>query len=405
VPAVPPLSPPTASAAAPLALLLDADLYAPEPLGLGHVLVGGGRVLYVGTERPRIEGVDVEETNLGGRRLIPGLVDAHVHVTGGGGEAGPHTAAPAPPLSAYTLAGVTAAVGLLGTDDLTRSPAGLLRRVRALNAEGLTAFMWTGGYHLPPATLTGSVRGDVVHLAECIGFGELAISDHRSSQPTLDQFLHVASECHVAGLMTGKAGVLHLHLGDGERGLDLVRRALDGTELPPRTFHPTHVNRRRALWAEALALTERGVTVDVTAFPPEDAGEDEVDAFDAVAHYLDAGLPPERLTVSSDGGGCLPHFDRQGELLRMDFATSGALAELLRRLIAAGRPLDAVLPPFTLNPARHLRLHGKGRVAPGGDADLVVLDEDHGVADVMARGVWVVRDGRPVVRGTFEPEA
>jgi beta-aspartyl-dipeptidase (metallo-type) len=386
----------------PLDLLVDADLYAPEPLGRRHVLVGGERVLYVGAERPRVEGVPVEETDLGGRRVIPGLVDAHVHVTGGGGEAGPHTAAPAPPLTAYTTAGVTTVVGLLGTDDLTRTTAGLLRRVRALNAEGITAFAWTGGYHLPPTTLTGSVRSDIVHVAEVIGFGELAISDHRSSQPRFDEFARVASACHVAGLMTGKAGVLHLHLGDGERGLAYVRRALAETELPPRTFHPTHVNRRSALLEEAFALAARGVPVDVTAFPPEDAGEDEVDAAEALARYLDAGLPPERLTVSSDGGGCLPHFDRQGALVRMDFATSRALADLLGRLLDAGRPLESVLPPFTSNPARSLRLPRKGRLAPGTDADLVVLDDAHRVTDVMARGRWMVRDGTPVVRGLFE---
>ncbi|MDX1418596.1 MAG: beta-aspartyl-peptidase [Rubricoccaceae bacterium] len=392
-------SPPTAPS---LTLLLDAELYAPEPLGRGHVLLGGGRVLHVGAEPPEIRGVPVEAVDLGGRRVVPGLVDAHVHVTGGGGEAGPHTRAPAPALSHYTTAGVTTVVGLLGTDDLTRNTAGLLARVRALRAEGLTAFFWTGGYHLPPTTLTGTVRGDIVHLAECIGFGELAISDHRSSQPTFEQVAHLASECHVAGLMSGKAGVLHLHLGDGERGLALLRRMLDETELPPRTVHPTHVNRRRALFDEALALAERGVTVDVTAFPPEEAGEDEVEASEAVGRYLDSGLAPERLTVSSDGGGCLPHFDPQGELVQMGFATSGALADLLRRLLDAGRPLESVLPPFTQNPARALRLARKGRLAPGADADLVVLDADHGIADVMARGRWMVRDGRPVVPGLFE---
>ncbi|MCH8031191.1 MAG: beta-aspartyl-peptidase, partial [Bacteroidetes bacterium] len=226
---------------APLQLLLNADIFAPEHLGRRHVLVGGGQVLYIGEEKPVVEGPEIEEIDLEGKRLMPGLVDAHVHVTGGGGEAGAHTRAPAPMLSHYTLAGVTTVVGLLGTDDLTRSTSGLLTQVKALRNEGLSAFAWTGGYHLPPTTLTGSVRGDIVHLEEVIGFGELAISDHRSSQPTFDEFLRVASECHVAGLMTGKAGVLHLHLGDGSRGLEFVRRALNETELPPRTFHPTHV--------------------------------------------------------------------------------------------------------------------------------------------------------------------
>lgn len=393
---------------APLTLLLDADVYAPEPLGRRAVLVGGGRILALTETPPDTGSLAADTVDLGGLRLVPGFVDAHVHVTGGGGEAGPHTAAPAPPLSAYTTAGVTSVVGLLGTDDTTRTTGGLLRRVKALRAEGLSAWAWTGGYHLPPTTLTGSVRADIAFVEEIIGFGELAISDHRSSQPSFEEFARLAADCHVGGLMTGKAGVLHLHLGDGPRGLALVRRALDETEIPPRTFHPTHVNRRRALFEEALALVPRGVTIDVTAFPPDPSAEgpgpdDEVSAADAVAAYLEAGLPPERLTVSSDGGGCLPTFDRQGELERMDFATSGALADLLATLLARGHTLAHVLPAFTANPARLLRLRGKGTLAPGADADLVVLGPEGRPRHVMARGRWHVRDGRPVVRGLFEP--
>lgn len=387
----------------PLDLLLNANVYAPEPLGRRAVLVGGGRILAVTDEPPSLTGLDVRTTDLDGRRLVPGLIDLHVHVTGGGGEAGPHTAAPAPRLSDYTTAGVTSVVGLLGTDDTTRTTGGLLRRVKALRAEGLSAWAWTGGYHFPPTTLTGSVRSDIAFVDEIIGFGELALSDHRSSQPTFDEVARLAADCHVGGLMTGKAGVLHLHMGDGERGLDLVRRVLSETEIPARTFQPTHINRRRALFEEALELAEQGVTIDVTAFPPDPSAADEVSASEAVGRFLDAGLPPERLTVSSDAGGSLPTFDRQGELLRMDFATSGALADLLAALLAEGRALEAVLPTFTSNPAALLRLHGKGRIAAGADADLVVLDDDGRPAEVMARGVWHVRSGRAVVRGTFEP--
>lgn len=385
-----------------LHLLVNADVYAPEPLGRKHVLVAHGRIAAVLDTIPMLdESLAVETADLYGRRLAPGFVDGHVHVTGGGGEAGFETAVPPVPLSAFTLGGTTTVVGLLGTDDLTRTTSSLLARVRALRAEGLSAYAYTGGYHVPPATFTGSVRSDIVHLGPVIGCAEIAVSDHRSSQPTFDELARIASECHVAGLMTGKAGVLHLHLGDGARGLDLVRRALAETELPPRTFYPTHVNRNRRLFDEALALVPHGVTIDVTAFPVED-GEDAWSAEDALERYWNAGLPPERITVTTDAGGALPVFDRQGELVKLDYARPSALLATVQALLARGHALETVLPPFTANPARALRLHGKGRIEAGRDADFAVLDADGALTDVMARGAWHVRDGALVRKGTFE---
>lgn len=383
-----------------LQLLTNAEVHAPEALGVQHILIAGGRVAWMGRDVPRLS-IDVAQRDLGGARVVPGLIDGHAHVTGGGGEAGAHTRVPPLPLSRFTAAGVTTVVGLLGTDDVTRTTGDLLAATRGLCAEGLSAWCYTGGYHLPPATLTGSVRGDIVHLERVIGVGELALSDHRSSQPTLDELLRVAADAHVAGLMTGKAGVCHLHLGDGERGLALVRAALDASELPARVFNPTHVNRRRALFDEACALAARGCTVDLTAFPVED-GEDAYLAQDALERYLGADLPPARVTVSSDGGGCLPRFDADGRVTHMDVGRPAALAECLQVLLARGHELERVLPAFTSNVALHLRLSGKGRLAQGADADLVVLTADGRPRDVMAGGVWHVLDCAPVVRGTFE---
>jgi beta-aspartyl-dipeptidase (metallo-type) len=223
-----------------------------------------------------------------------------------------------------------------------------------LREQGLNAWGYSGGYHLPPTTLTGSVRGDIVFVDALIGVGEIAISDHRSSQPTLDELLRLASEAHVAGLMTGKAGIVHLHLGDGMRGLELVRQALDQSELPARVFNPTHVNRRKALFTEAVDLARRGCSIDITAFPV-DEGEDAWSAADALTRYFDSGAPPAHVTISSDAGGCLPCFDGDGRVCGMSVGESGALLATLNELLARGMALAQALPAFTSNPARLLR--------------------------------------------------
>lgn len=385
-----------------LLLLRNAKVYAPEPSGLRDLLVGGGRILWMGEALTELPAALAAETlDLQGRRLLPGLIDAHVHVTGGGGEAGFRTRVPPLGVSRFTRAGITTVVGLLGTDDVARGPRDLLAQVYALREEGLAAWAFTGGYHVPPRTLTDSVRGDLVFIEALIGIGELAISDHRSSQPTLDELLRLASDAHVAGLMTGKAGVLHLHLGDGPRGLEPVRQALARSELPPRVFHPTHVNRRKALFEEALALARDGCTVDLTAFPVEE-GEDAWSAADGLIRYLDSGAPAERITVSSDAGGCLPVFDGDGHVCRMGVGESGALLATLNEAMQRGVPLERALPAFTANPARLLRLAGKGRIATGADADLLVLDEAGAAHTVIAGGVVHVREGRVERYGTFE---
>lgn len=386
----------------PLLLLRNADVHAPEPLGHRHLLIGGGKVVWMGPDDPCLSPtLAVTTVDLQGRRLVPGFIDAHVHASGGGGEAGHATRVPAPGLSRYTRAGVTSVVSLLGTDDLARGMPELLAHVYGLREQGLSAWAWCGGYHLPSATLTGSVRGDIALVEPIIGVGELAISDHRSSQPTLDELLRVASEAHVGGLMSGKAGIVHLHLGDGPRGLALVRRALDVSELPPRVFQPTHVNRRKALFEEAIALAQGGSHIDITAFPV-DEGEDAWSAEDALLRYLDSGAPPQRVSISSDGGGCLPVFDAEGRVAQMDVGDSGSLSTTLQALLARGLPLERALPAFTSNPATLLRLAGKGRIAVGMDADLVALDDDGLPFHVWAGGVAQVAEGTIMRRGMFE---
>lgn len=392
-----------------LTLLRNALVYAPEPRGRCDLLIAGETMVWLGPHASSLpltvaDSIELAVVDCTGQTLIPGLIDGHAHLTGGGGEAGPDTRVPAPHLSHYTSAGVTSVVGVLGTDDVTRTTGDLVAAARGLVASGLSAWCHSGGYHFPPTTLTGTVRGDIAHIDRIIGVGEVAISDHRSSQPTLDELLRLASEAHVGGMMSGKAGILHMHVGDGERGLDLIRQMLDTSELPARVFNPTHVNRRRALFDEAVALTARGCSIDFTAFPV-DENDDGWSADVALERYWKSGAAPERVTVSSDGGGCLPTFDADGVMIKMDVGSSAALAEIIRVLALRGYALEQILPPFTSNVATLLRLKNKGRIGAGADADLVLLDDAYRVTDVMARGAWHVRNAQRIRRGVFEASA
>lgn len=387
-----------------ISLLKNVTLFAPEPLGLKDVLIASGKIsaiLDISDENQLPPGWNVEVIDFGGATLFPGLIDSHAHITGGGGEAGFATQVPAVPLSEFTQVGVTTVVGLLGTDDTTRSTENLLARVYGLREEGMSAYCWTGGYHFPLTTLTGSAKSDIVFLEPVIGVGEFAISDHRSSQPTFEEVVKIASEAHVAGLITGKAGIIHFHLGDGDRRLQLIERAIEETELPARVFHPTHVNRNKALFEDSCRLLSAGGYIDITAFP-EGTGDDGLTAIQAIRIAFERELPVERITVSSDGGGCLPCFDLKGELQSMDFGRASTLMETIRAALKEGMQPESVLPMFTSNVASLLRLKSKGRVAANFDADLVVINENHEITDVMVNGTWHKRNGQALKVGTFE---
>lgn len=397
-------------------LITNAHIHSPTDLGIGCVLTCAGKIVYIGKSKPDLgSGLEVQVTDIEGRLLMPGLIDGHAHITGGGGETGYSSKVPPVPLSEFTGAGVTSVIGLTGTDDVTRSTSALIAATMALREEGMNAWCYTGGYHYPLNLLTDSALNDIVHIECVIGIGELAISDHRSSHMTLDELVRVAGEAHVGGLMTGKAGLLHLHLGDGVKGLQLVRDAIEQAEVPARIYHPTHVNRLQRLFDEACELVVQGCHIDLTAFPVEEeianaeseSSDDELQdngysVVDAVTRYIDKNLPIEKLTVSSDGGGCLPEFDKQGVLQKLDFARCQSLPTALGELLAMGIDTEQAISIFTRNAAQLYRLHGKGTIAVGADADLVTMDDQFQISDVMCRGVWHKKSGIQLKKGLFE---
>ncbi|MGM0858294.1 MAG: beta-aspartyl-peptidase [Pseudomonadota bacterium] len=359
-----------------LTLLRVGSIYAPEPLETNDILIADGRIAALGRDLEIPAGWPVRVVEARHLTAVPAFIDQHVHVTGGGGEGGYGTRCPE--ISAHEIAamGIGTVVGVLGTDSISRSPADLLAKVRGLRAEGIAAYMYTGAYRIPPPTLTGDIQRDLAWIPEVIGLGEIAISDHRSSQPRQDEIERLVSDTRVGAMLAGKRGICHFHLGDGKRGLEPLRRLLSETEIPADQVIPTHVNRHPALLEEAADFALAfNASVDVTAF--EDAG-DGLSGFDAVARLLQRGVPPELITLSSDCNGSLPEFDANGAYLGMKVARNTTLIADWQRLVREEvLPLETALGLISGSVARVLGLHAsKGRLAIGFDADVTLLDSE-----------------------------
>ncbi|QXB53708.1 beta-aspartyl-peptidase [Aeromonas sp. FDAARGOS 1415] len=373
-----------------LTLIEGAEVFSPAPLGQQDLLMADGRIAWMGKGLTVPADWPLARIDGRGRYLVPGLVDPLAHITGGGGEGGFAFRTPELAASEALQAGVTTLVAALGTDSLTRTPAQVLGKVREFRAAGVSAFMYTGSYHLPVKTLTGSVESDIMLIPEVLGVGEVAISDHRSSAPTHDELARLASEARVAGLLAGKSGVSFFHLGDGRGALAPLRALRDGTDIPLRQLYPTHCNRNPWLFAEAIEWGRAGGWVDLTASSFPDLLDDgEQLAADALVALLAAGVPRERISFSSDANASLPRFDGEGRLIELRCGQIGSLWQQFSRACALGVPLASALAVVTANPARALGLTGKGTLGVGQDADLLLIDpETLVIARVMSGGQW-----------------
>jgi beta-aspartyl-dipeptidase (metallo-type) len=384
-------------------LLKNGHVYAPTDMGIKDVLLVGRTIAHIADKielSPTLGGIEVYDVS--GCFIIPGFVDQHVHLIGGGGEGGFATRTPEVMLSDLTTAGTTTVVGTLGTDSVTRHMESLLAKARGLEAEGISTWIYTGAYDVPVPTLTGSVRSDIILIDKVIGAGEVAMSDHRSSQPSKEAFAQLAAEARVGGMLSGKAGVLHLHMGDGKRKLDWVFDILAETELPITQFTPTHLNKSKELLLEGIRFAKAGGMLDITAGSPAVAPQ-RIQPPEAITLCLEAGVPLDRITMSSDGNGSMPAFNEKGQLTGLIAASPRSIYEAVRNIVKANLlPLQDAIRFVTINPATSLKLPNKGRIDLGYDADIVVLDKELNIRHVFAKGCCMVKEHEVIVKGTFE---
>lgn len=389
-----------------ISLIKGCRVYAPQCLGCKDVLLAGGKIEGI------YENISVENNAFNiniiagkGKLMFPGFIDLHVHIIGAGGEGGYHTRTPEIQLSTLIESGITTVVGCIGTDDVCRNMSTLIAKVKSLKEEGMSAYAYTGSYEVPVKTLTGSIKSDIMLIDEIIGVGEIAISDHRSSQPRLDQFEWLAAQSRVGGLLSGKSGVVNVHMGEGRRKLNYLFKVIEDTEIPPEQLLPTHINRNGELFREGLDYIKKGGYVDLTTSSDLDHMENgEVRAGEGLREVLVNGLSSDHVTFSSDGNGSMPRFDESGNLSESGICSVSSLYREVKYAIDECRvPIDKAVSVITSNCADILKLKNKGRIKEGNDADFVIVDEESMDIDtVIAMGRVVVEKGKAVVKGTFE---
>lgn len=387
-------------------LIKNAAVYAPQYMGKKDVLIGGGKILKIDTELPEVAAYGVEVIDGRGKILMPGLIDSHVHILGGGGEGGARTRTPEIMLSEIIKGGVTTVVGCLGTDGCTRTMSNLLAKAKGLEEEGITAYVYTGSYQVPVRTITGSIMDDIILFDRIIGTGEIAVSDHRSSQPTREEFEKLVAETRVGGILSAKAGVVNIHMGGGKRKMELLYDVLDHTEIPAVNMLPTHINRSLEMMQDGIAYAKKyGGCIDLTtSFDVEHAVADEVKASRGLKMALEQGVPAEKVTFSSDAQGSLPVFAPDGSFAGLGVGSITSLyQEIKDTVLEEGLPLETALRAVTSNPASVLRLVGKGRIEEEMDADLLLADQETLEIDsVFAKGKQMMAQGELLVKGTFE---
>ncbi|WOJ96318.1 amidohydrolase family protein [Congregibacter brevis] len=374
-------------------LISGAECFDPNSRGQLDVLVAGGEV--VAMVQPGSLTVDAERIDATGKLLVPGIVDALTHPCGGGGEGGFANRTAEMDVETFVRAGVTAPVGALGTDSIGRSLDVLYGNVMGMRGQGLNAYMLSGAYRVPAPSLTGDIARDIYLVAPVVGVGEVAIADHRGTQPTAQELRRLAAETQLGGILAGEGGTVLIHVGAGDSRLALLREAIEGSDLSPSVLYPTHVNRSTALLDEAADWALQGGFVDITvSTTPELIAAGDITADQALRRLLEAGAPAERITLSSDAGGSLPVYV-DGELEGLTAASPDSLPKLLMSLLADHPDLfQLALAGMTRNPASALKLNTAGEISVGGRADLLILDPAADKVDsLMSSGKWLLRGG------------
>lgn len=357
-------------------LIKNIETYSPNYLGEKDILIAGNKFIAIDEDIS----LHYETKIIDGKNLIaiPGLIDSHVHIIGGGGEAGFNSRTPELNEMDMIKGGVTTVVGTLGTDGISRTMEDLIAKAKSIKENGFSCWTYTGNYHIPIKTLTDSIEKDIMFIEEIIGVGELAISDHRSSYPTYKELKTIATKSRVAGMLSGKSGKINVHIGRGQDLLNPILELIQRTDIPIKQFIPTHMARNKKLLDSAIEYSELGGLIDITASSTKkilEAGE--IKCSKAVKYLIENNVPIENISITSDGQGSLPVFDKEGNNIGLKVGKVNSIYNEIKDMVKKENiELSKALKTVTSNPAINLKLKNKGFIKNNYDADIVLIDKN-----------------------------
>ncbi|WP_102398707.1 beta-aspartyl-peptidase [Haloimpatiens massiliensis] len=387
-----------------ISIIKNVKVYSPEYIGVNDILICNGVIEKIA---PNISitsnSVDLQVIDGRNKIAVPGFIDQHVHIIGGGGEGGFHSRTPEVVLSKIIEAGTTTVVGLLGTDGTTRHIESLYAKSKALEFEGITSYICTGSYEINGPTITNSIKKDIMFIDNVIGL-KIAFSDHRSSHITKEELIRLVSEVRVSGMLAQKAGIVVMHMGDDTKTLKMVMDILKDTDIPINHFCPTHVNRNGYLFNDAMEFAKLGGLIDITAGTEDNELKGSLKASNAILKCILNDVPLENVTISTDGNGSTSEYDPTGKILKFGMSSLDTMYKEFKDLILKEDfDVSIALKFFTTNVAKKLKLYPKkGSIMEKSDADILLLDHDLNINTVIAKGNLMMKNRELLVKGTYE---
>jgi len=370
------------------------------------VLLAGEKIAAIG-ERLEYGNIPVWVIDLEGRLLSPGYVDGHVHFIGAAGDEGYSSKTPEIFMSHFMRGGVTTAVGCLGFGTGCESVEQLYVKAQTLRGEGLSTYIYTGSFKVPPPSITGSVVSDIAMLPWVVGV-KTAIADGCSWRPTADEFARIACSAWLAGLQSGKPGVVHVHIGRSktDNPFDFLFEIAQKNDIPLGQFVPTHCNWSDDLVKGALEYVKKGGFADYSTILDLARGSlTSIAAHKAVMTALDSGAAVDRLSLSTDGNVGMPIRDKDGTQSGLHLERVMSLHHEVKMLVTKGMDASMAISLATLNPARRVGIYPrKGVIRVGSDADFIVYDDNLEISSVFARGKAGFEDGQPRLFSLFEKD-